>query len=285
MNIGSIENHRSREAGNLVYPVYSRRSRGLSLGINLFPKQKVCSFDCPYCEVFPFKNDAEFSLPLMEAALTQAIEKAGRDGVPVRDICFSGNGEPTLSPHFTKALQKAAGIRSVAAPSAALVLITNGTGLLNDAVFNFLKDAAAGPMALNIWLKVDAGTEDWYRKINFMPNTAFEAAAIPPVNYADLTEKLRGFCSVSPVIIQSMCCAGDGSPPPPEENSAWESLVLDLAKSGNIKSLQLYGKARPAPNDPLAAPLPIEYLEKRAASLRKKLSSARFPGFPVEVFP
>lgn len=33
-----------------VYPVISRRSGGLSVGINLNP-DKVCNFDCVYCEV------------------------------------------------------------------------------------------------------------------------------------------------------------------------------------------------------------------------------------------
>src|SRR5207237_9612471 len=33
-----------------VYPVISRRARGLSIGINLNP-DKVCNFDCVYCEV------------------------------------------------------------------------------------------------------------------------------------------------------------------------------------------------------------------------------------------
>src|SRR6516225_4810010 len=33
-----------------VYPVLSRRSRGLSIGINLNP-DKVCNFDCIYCQV------------------------------------------------------------------------------------------------------------------------------------------------------------------------------------------------------------------------------------------
>ena len=32
------------------YPVISRRSRGVSLGVNLNP-DKVCNFDCVYCEV------------------------------------------------------------------------------------------------------------------------------------------------------------------------------------------------------------------------------------------
>ena len=33
-----------------VYPVLSRRSRGISIGVNLNP-DKVCNFDCIYCQV------------------------------------------------------------------------------------------------------------------------------------------------------------------------------------------------------------------------------------------
>ncbi len=41
---------RSFEANRFVYPVISRRSRGLSIGVNLNP-DKVCNFDCIYCQV------------------------------------------------------------------------------------------------------------------------------------------------------------------------------------------------------------------------------------------
>ena len=33
-----------------AYPVLSRRSKGISLGVNLNP-DKICNFDCVYCEV------------------------------------------------------------------------------------------------------------------------------------------------------------------------------------------------------------------------------------------
>ena len=33
-----------------VYPVISRRSKGLSIGVNLSPDQ-VCNFRCVYCQV------------------------------------------------------------------------------------------------------------------------------------------------------------------------------------------------------------------------------------------
>src|SRR5262245_24698587 len=41
---------RTFEANRFVYPVLSRRSGGLSIGINLNP-DKVCNFDCIYCQV------------------------------------------------------------------------------------------------------------------------------------------------------------------------------------------------------------------------------------------
>ena len=33
-----------------VYPTLSRRSKGISIGVNLNP-DKVCNFDCIYCQV------------------------------------------------------------------------------------------------------------------------------------------------------------------------------------------------------------------------------------------
>ena len=47
----SITDHSRRFADNrFVYPVLSRRSQGLSIGVNLNP-DKVCNFDCIYCQV------------------------------------------------------------------------------------------------------------------------------------------------------------------------------------------------------------------------------------------
>jgi hypothetical protein len=47
---GSITPHTNFEANVYVYPVISRRAGGLSIGVNLNP-DKVCNFDCPYCQV------------------------------------------------------------------------------------------------------------------------------------------------------------------------------------------------------------------------------------------
>jgi wyosine [tRNA(Phe)-imidazoG37] synthetase (radical SAM superfamily) len=88
----------------LVYRIASRR-RGESLGINLYPGRKVCSFDCLYCfrgptavkTLSPF--DPGYPAP---GDLERALELALGDSAGVRSIDFSGNGEPTLHPRLAE---------------------------------------------------------------------------------------------------------------------------------------------------------------------------------------
>ncbi|HEX9081015.1 MAG TPA: hypothetical protein VF768_01990, partial [Holophagaceae bacterium] len=122
------------------YPVISRRSRGLSLGVNLNP-DKVCNFDCVYCEVdrvSPARRrdldldqiDQELGLLLDLAASGEIFaappfDSAGPDQRRLNDIAFSGDGEPTTAREFsevvarTAALKRARGLGDVK-----LVLIT-----------------------------------------------------------------------------------------------------------------------------------------------------------------
>jgi len=284
INITPVTNHREREKGIIVYPVYSRRSAGLSVGINLFPDKKNCPFDCPYCEVFPFSSKAEFSLEQLEDDLRRAVLGAQKQNALIKDICFSGNGEPTLSPAFPDALKLAEIIRAKTAPLARLVIITNGAGLLQPRIFSLLREYAFLPTT-DIWLKVDAGTEDWYDKIN--------RCAIP---YEKLITVIKDFVSCAVVTIQTMLCAVNGEQPSEAERQAWESLVCELAanteKSANsvggkmssgVRKIQLYGKARSAPEDPLASQLAEDYLEERAESLRNLFIEKEI-SIPVEVY-
>jgi histidinol dehydrogenase len=271
MKIDSIKNRRSREKGILIYPVYSRRSQGLSLGINLFPDRKVCSFDCPYCEVFPFFTRTMFNHDIMEEELRSAIAAAQEQNTEIKDICFSGNGEPSLSPHFPEALEKAFFIRDNLIPEAKLVLITNGTGLLHKNLFELL--AGKAKRGLCIWLKVDAGTEEWFSKIDRPQGCDFLI----------LLNRIRDFSVAAPFTIQTMICKV-GTLAPQEEEEAWVNLIIDLASPGNLKAVQIYGKARPSPEDPLAEAVDSALLLKRAEILRLALQSVNLK-IPVEVFP
>lgn len=261
MIISPVENHRGREKGALVYPVYSRRADGLSIGVNLFPDKKSCSFDCPYCEVFPFNSDAVFDFLVMEKELEHAIHSAHEQDIPIRDICFSGNGEPSLSPRFPQALEMAARIRRDFAPEAALVVISNGAGLLKENIFELLQKYAQLE-CFDLWLKLDAGTESWFRAINRAKE-----------DFRGLIEAVKRWAQTAPLTLQTMLCSVNGKTPPEDEEKAWESLALELARTGKVKKIQLYGKARPSP-DKSAEELPREYLEKRATSIRNKLEQA-----------
>ena len=103
-----------------VYPVISRRSKGLSIGVNLNP-DKVCNFDCIYCEVDRRIPGAvtEVDLCQMKDELT-AMVRFAKDGglakepkfneVPwltreVKDIAFSGDGEPTMIQNFAECVE------------------------------------------------------------------------------------------------------------------------------------------------------------------------------------
>jgi histidinol dehydrogenase len=206
----------------------------------------------------------------MERDLHNAITSAHKQNIPIKDICFSGNGEPTLSPAFADALKLAESIRAQTAPDSKLVIITNGTGLLQPQVFSVLKDAALNP-SLDIWLKVDAGTQNWYQKMNRCA-----------LSYEKLIEKIKEFTSCTAVTIQTMLCVIDGQPPPDAE--AWESLVCQLAANGRVRKVQIYGKARCAPEDPKASALPVDYLEKRASSLRDSFAEKNITT-PIEIYP
>jgi histidinol dehydrogenase len=116
----------------ILYPALARRSGGLSLGVDLFPDGKRCNFDCPYCEVFPFRGEADFEAEALDRELETFFlteYPAYLPEHPVRDLALSGSGEPTLSPHLEKALASMRSARDRMAPGAALVLITNATTL------------------------------------------------------------------------------------------------------------------------------------------------------------
>jgi histidinol dehydrogenase len=234
-----------------------------------------------------------FNPETMKTALVSAIEEAKQNGIPVKDICFSGNGEPSMSPFFTEAVNAASAIRSALAAEAKLVLITNGAALLNQDLFDFFKNAALHPVDLDIWLKLDAATESWYRFIN--------RSSIP---HDLLLSHIMSFAaSGTPFTIQTMLCTLNDTPPSMEENIAWIQLVTELAElsvsrshymqSGPaarkspgripLRKVQIYGKARPAKEDPLANAATVELLEERAMQLRQALEKAGTT-VPVEVY-
>lgn len=77
-------------------PVPSRRL-GYSLGIDILPlEEKLCTFNCIYCQVGgTHTQTSRRNAPIPAAEINQAIDRAlPADGIDV--VSFSGTGEPTL---------------------------------------------------------------------------------------------------------------------------------------------------------------------------------------------
>src|SRR5690606_7157934 len=114
------QDHSRRFAGNkFVYPVLSRRSGGISLGVNLNP-DKVCNFDCIYCQV-DRRTDSDTQFVEMDRLLAELDESLAYvtsgeifqsdkfSHTPhslrrLNDIAFSGDGEPTTHRNFDEVI-------------------------------------------------------------------------------------------------------------------------------------------------------------------------------------
>ena len=159
-----------------VYPVVSRRAGGVSVGINLNPNN-ACNWHCAYCQVPGLVRGAapEINLPQLERELAGFLDELihGRfmaEHVPpearvIRDIAFSGNGEPTGCRNFGEIVERVVAIRDTAGLGEVPIrLITNGSLVDRPAVQAALKAlATAGG---EVWFKLDAGTEADIARIN-----------------------------------------------------------------------------------------------------------------------
>jgi wyosine [tRNA(Phe)-imidazoG37] synthetase (radical SAM superfamily) len=254
-----------------VYPVISRRSGGLSLGINLNP-DKRCNFDCVYCEVdrrTPGKAGPVDPARLREElfALVRAAKAGELAGIEkfrdaadrardIKDLAFSGDGEPTMIPNFAACVEVAAEVRRAEdLRTTKLVLITDAAGLDKADVRRGLEllDANNG----EIWAKLDAGTADYFRRVNRSH-----------VRFDRILRNLHATARVRPIVIQSLFFRMHGEAMPAAELEAYcARLNAIVLTGGQLKEVHAYTIARPTP-EPWATKLEAEELEAIAASIR-----------------
>jgi wyosine [tRNA(Phe)-imidazoG37] synthetase (radical SAM superfamily) len=273
---------RNWQSNRYVYPVISRRSRGLSIGVNLNP-DKVCNFDCVYCCVDRTVPPTvrEVDLAVLQEELADMVQWAASgeiwsadpfDRTPpglrrINDIAFSGDGEPTSFQKFQEACEMASGLLIQAGLiEAKLVVITNATLFHQPRVQKALAwlDHHNG----EIWAKLDAGTQDYYQFI--------ERTGIP------LTRVLANIAAAGklrPIVIQSLFMTVDGAGPSDEEIAAYVDRLRELRDQGTrIKLVQVYTVARNTAM-PNVLPLPNERLDGITQQVRSLgLSAETFYG-------
>lgn len=122
-------------------PVKSRRL-GVSLGINLLPvNQKICSFDCIYCECGWTNSMSTETWPSakdVEAALERKLTDMGKQGELPDVITFAGNGEPTLHPQFTQIIDSTIRLRNRYCSKARIAVLSNASLIQHQPVFDSL---------------------------------------------------------------------------------------------------------------------------------------------------
>lgn len=273
------------ESNDYVYPVLSRRACGLSIGINL-NRDRRCNFHCVYCQVdhsAPASSadvdlvrlQSELEAMAARAASGELFETVFRSAPPAlrrwNDFALSGDGEPTLCPKFEEAVAICADVRRrLTPPTVKIVLITNATLLDREPVRRGLAilDANHG----EIWAKLDAGTETYYRAID-RSTVSFQKVL------ANLAETAR----TRPIVIQSLFLRMHGEGPTPGECKAYCDRLHDiLAAGGQIKLVQLHTIARP-PAESWVTPLSARDLDAIAELVRRRtgLKVATFSSQPA----
>lgn len=254
-----VQNHPRRyEANRFVYPVLSRRSKGVSVGVNLNP-DKVCNFDCIYCQVERREPSevrfVETERLLEELAESLRLAASGElfaappfDQTPpglrrLNDIAFSGDGEPTTYRNFDELMERCAALkRSLGLDQVKMVLITNASMFHRPHVQRGLAilDANQG----EIWAKLDAGTSDYFHLVDRTP-----------IPFRQVLDNLAAAAQVRPLVIQSLFMRVAGTPPSAVEIDAYcDRLNEVIAAGGKISLVQVYTVAR-RPAESYVSPL------------------------------
>ncbi|RME25449.1 MAG: radical SAM protein [Deltaproteobacteria bacterium] len=265
------DHRRELDDNRYVYAVVSRRSRGLSIGINLNP-DKVCNFACPYCQVDrrtpgdgravdPARLEAELDhlLGLVASGRLWTVAPFSTAAPALRrvnDIAWAGDGEPTTSAAFADSigivdrLRRRHGLSSVS-----LHLLTNATLLHRPTVAAALdRFTEAGGV---IWGKLDAGTQACFERVD---GTTLPLSRVVS-NLALAARRWR-------LVLQCMFVRWEGVDPTDDEVSAWADRIAEILDAGGrIEQVQVYSVAR-RPADPRVAPVPASRLEEIAAAAR-----------------
>ena len=136
-------------------PVTSRRF-GLSLGVDLSPKDKQCNFDCLYCELAPAKVVASSTNFPNPKDVIEAVKKGIFLHQDVKYITLTANGEPTLYPHLNEVVD---GIKALKLPQKLLIL-SNSSTINDEKIIKILHKIDS------VKLSLDTANEQIFKKLD-----------------------------------------------------------------------------------------------------------------------
>jgi len=273
-----------------VYPVWSRRRGGISLGVNL-NRDKVCNFGCTYCQVDRFEPGHESEVDSAEvlAEIDRIIQhqtSGSLDQLPgfdwlaekhrqgqgealppleILDISFSGDGEPTTVAQFPELVDGVLQRLDKAQLKTPVIVFTNATRVDRPGVLEALKKVQSHKG--EIWAKLDAGTNVGLKRYNRTP-----------MLMTRILRNLTALACPGPLTIQTMLCRDAEGPTPLDEVRAIGARLSDINDAGgHVSQVQVYTVVRPTPDLALQA-LSAEELQERA-----ELLTSHQP-YPVKVY-
>lgn len=238
-------------------PIRSRRL-GVSLGVNLSPNDgKVCSFDCVYCEAgynsqgagttgLPKREDVSRELEAKLLAMKQAGEQ-------LDVITFSGNGEPTLHPHFGEIIDDTIALRDKYFPKVKISVLSNSTRLGNEKVV-----AALRKVDNNI-LKLDSAITSTMRLIDQPTSPSFTSEGV-----VNELAQFSGQC-----VVQTMFLRGEHDGKKIDNTTPQEvEALIEAYKRISPRQVMIYSIDRKTPEQQLEK-VTREELEVIAAKIRE----------------
>jgi len=241
-------NHDRDAAGMAyVYPVVSRRSGGVSVGVNLNPNN-ACNWRCVYCQVPGLIRGSapEIDLALLNNELSHFLDNllhgdfmqkhVPEDCRRIADVAISGNGEPTSSRQFEQVVASIVSIlrRFDLLDRVNIVLISNGSYVHRPEVLRGL-DLMARHRG-QAWFKVDACTDKAIARINGVKLSAQR-----------MLHQLELIAAHCPTWIQTCMFAWDGLLPDDTEIRAYlDFLRVASARGVELEGVLLYAIARPS---------------------------------------
>ncbi len=253
---------RTYRENKFVYPVLSRRSKGISIGVNLNP-DKICNFDCIYCQVNRrsesetkfvetdrLMDELDWMLSFVTSGDIYHDEQFQDIPEPLRrlnDIAFSGDGEPTTFRNIDTIVESVAALKiRHRLHKTKLVLITNASMFHRPVVKRTLEilDDNNG----EVWAKLETGTEEYYQLV--------ERTKIP---FRQILDNIAEAAQKRPIVIQSLFMKIHDNSPPKSEIDAFCDRLNEITESGGrIQLVQVYTVARPPTEGFVAALSPHE---------------------------
>ena len=269
-----------------VYPVLSRRSGGISIGVNLNP-DKICNFDCIYCQVDRTRQSEtqfieidtlleELRTTLDHVASGAIYETDKFRNVPLKlrrlnDIAFSGDGEPTTYKNFDEIIERCAavkreveaaslecgvrktegGISKLTSPPSALPLLhfTLKMVLITNASMFHRPHVRHG---LDI---LDRNNGEIWAKLEAGTDDYYHLIERTPIPFRQILDNITAAARVRPLVIQSLFMRVKGEPPSSAELEAFCDRLNEItAAGGQLKLVQIYTIAR-RPAESYVAPL------------------------------